>query len=122
MTQSTTQTVDIAYWRQYVEKALSERLAHASIESQPASGLGPNEVHTAFRIEDKSIRDKTVDQLFMQPAADALIADLQKVGSKRVAVMIDVQDVAGCPGIAIRLFPQDRSVPGPDEIRRRAAG
>jgi hypothetical protein len=99
-------TVDTAYWRQYVEKALAEQLTRAGIEHQPASGTGPNEVHTAFRIDDKAIRDKQVDLDYMMPAAECLIRDIQKANSKRVAVLIDVQDVAGCPGVAIRLFPQ----------------
>jgi len=98
--------VDIAYWRQYVEKALAERLTRAGIEHQPATSTGPNEVHTAFRIEDKAIREKQVDPLYVTPALDGLVGDITKAGSKRVAVMIDVQDVAGCPGIAIRLVPQ----------------
>ena len=99
-------TVDTAYWRQYVEKALAEQLTRAGIEHQPASGVGPNEVHTAFRIDEVALREKQVDQLYMLPAAKALIDDIQKAGVKRVSVMLDVQDVAGCPGIAIRLIPQ----------------
>lgn len=99
-------TVDTAYWREYVEKALGQQLARAGIESQPATGTGPNEVHTAFRIDDKAIQSKQVDLYYVLPAAEALIADLQKAGVKRVTVLLDVQDVAGCPGVAIRLFPQ----------------
>jgi len=99
-------TVDIAYWRQYVEKALAERLARAGIEHQPASGTGPNEVHTAFRIDEVALREKQVDARYMLPAMQTLFDGITKAGSKRVAVLIDVQDVAGCPGIAIRLFPQ----------------
>ena len=107
MSQDTEQsTVDTAYWRQYVEKDLGQRLASAGIESRPASGPGPNEVHTAFRIDRKAIQNKQVDLDYMMPAAECLIRDIQKANSKRVAVPIDVQDVAGCPGVAIRLFPQ----------------
>jgi hypothetical protein len=107
MSQDTEQsTVDTAYWRQYVEKDLGQRLARAGIESEPATGPGPNEVHTAFRIDQKAIQNKQADLYYMMPAAECLIRDIQKANSKRVAVLIDVQDVAGCPGVAIRLFPQ----------------
>jgi len=99
-------TVDIVYWRQYVEKALGQWLARAGIESQPATGTGPNEVHTAFRIDQKAIQSKQVDLYYVLPAAECLIRDIQKTGSKRVTMLIDVQDVAGCPGVAVRLFPQ----------------
>lgn len=107
MSRDTTRTVDIAYWRQYVEKALTEQLALAGIESRLAVGTGPNEVHTAFRIDEEAIRDQQINQKYIVPAMKTLIDDLQKAGKKRVAVMLDVQDVVGCPGIVIRLFPQD---------------
>lgn len=99
-------TLDTAYWQQYVWRVLGERLARAGIESQPATGTGPNEVHTAFRIDQKAIESKQVDQFYLLPAAEVLIRDIQKTGSHRVTTLIDVQDVAGCPGVAIRLFPQ----------------
>ena len=99
-------TVDTAYWRQYVEKALGQQLARAGIESQPATGTGPNEVHTAFRIDDKALQSKQADLYYVLPAAECLIRDIQRTGSKRVTMLIDVQDVAGCPGVAVRLFPQ----------------
>lgn len=99
-------TVDIAYWRQYVEKALGQRLARAGVESRPATAPGPNEVHTAFRIDKKAIENKQVDLYYVLPAAECLIRDIQKTGSKQVSMLIDVQDVAGCPGVAVRLFPQ----------------
>ena len=103
---NTTPAVDTAYWREYVEKALGQRLARAGIESQQATGPGPNEVHTAFRIDQRAIENKQVDLYYMQPAAECLVRDIQKGGSKRVTMLIDVQDVAGCPGVAVRLFPQ----------------
>jgi len=99
-------TVDIAYWRQYVEKALAEQLARAGIDSGPARGVGPNEVHTAFRIDEAAIRHNQVDARYVAPVMQELLAGIQKADVKRVAVVIDVQDVMGCPGIAIRLFPQ----------------
>jgi hypothetical protein len=89
-----------------VEKALAEQLTRAGIEHQPASGIGPNEVHTAFRIDEVALREKQVDASYVTPAMTTLLDGIQKIGSKRVTVLIDVQDVAGCPGIAIRLFPQ----------------
>lgn len=99
--------IDIAYWREHVEKTLDEQLARAGVEHHPTAGTGPNEVHTAFRISEEAIRDKTADQLFVLPAVTSLIDEIQKLGAKLVTVMLDVQDVAGCPGIAIRLFPQE---------------
>lgn len=99
-------TVDTAYWRQYVEKALGQQLTRAGIEHQPASGIGPNEVHTAFRIDEVALREKQVDARYVTPAMTTLLDGIQKIGSQRVTVLFDVQDVAGCPGIAIRLFPQ----------------
>lgn len=99
--------VDTARWREHVEKTLGEQLARAGVEHQPATGTGPNEVHTAFRISEEAVRDKTADQLFVLPAVKSLIDDIQKIGANRVTLMLDVQDVAGCPGIAIRLFPQE---------------
>jgi hypothetical protein len=97
-------TVDIAFWREHVDATLGQQLRKAGIESQPATGTGPNEVHTAFRIDEETVRNNQADQKYVLPAAEALIRDIK---CKRVTVMIDVQDVAGCPGIAIRLFPQE---------------
>jgi hypothetical protein len=100
-------TVDTAYWRQYVEKALGQRLARAGIESRPATGTGPNEVHTAFRIDDKAIQSKQVELYYVLPAAECLIRDIQKTGSKRVTMLIEVQEVSGRPAVAVRIFPEE---------------
>jgi hypothetical protein len=99
-------TVDIDYWRQHVEKALADQLAKAGIAHQSAIGTGPNEVHTAFRIDEAALCDNHADTRYVAPAMQELMAGIQKANIKRVAVLLDVQDVAGCPGIAIRLFPQ----------------
>jgi hypothetical protein len=85
---------------------LSQRLARAGIKSQPATAPGPNEVHTASRIDPKAIQNKQVDLYYVLPAAECLIRDIQSTGSKRVTMLIDVQDVSGSPGVAVRLFPQ----------------